>query len=163
MATLLAAAFLVGLIWQPGPTIALTVVVGVLLVWRRPSVRHGSNGARRAENVVHEAGHYVIARAHGAGGVQSRVRPDGRGWTELHVRSVRSDAIITAAGSEAANLIYHRRDAGVTAGDAAILRSTCRQLGITTDQARELARAEVVKHRGAIERAATQLDERGRL
>lgn len=161
--TVLAAALLVGLVWRPGLTIALVALVVVLWVWRRPTVRHGSGNALRAENVVHEAGHYVIARRHGVWGVSSRVLDNGRGWTELGSTNLRSDAIITAAGSEAANLLYHRRDAGVTRGDAQLLRDTCRRLGITTDQAREMARAEVAENRGAIERAAARLDERGRL
>lgn len=116
----------------------------------------------RAENCVHEAGHYVVSRRRGYG-ASSRVKPNGDGWTCVSPSNAMDDAVILAAGSAAANLIYFGRDMGITRGDGSILPDACRKAGITVEQAREIARSEVRANRGAIERAARRLDENGRI
>lgn len=164
--TLLAAAVCGGLLVAPGKTIAVIAVLAVAVLYlkgQRPT-RYGSGNGLRAENVVHEAGHYVIARRRGAGGVTSRVKSNGLGWTDFSsARSRLDEAVIVAAGSEAANMLHLHADHGVTAGDARVLRDTCRKLGVSEAHVRALARDDVRANRAAIEAAARRLDERGRL
>lgn len=171
MRTLLAGVVLVAFLIWPSQTVLAVFVIAVVVVWAKNQrvVRHGNvtplaatAEALRAENCVHEAGHYVISKNRGYG-VSSQVLPNGRGWTAVSPRNAMDDAVILAAGSEAANAFYHRRDAGITRGDASLLPDACRRARITVAQAREIARNEVRASRAAIERAARRLDERGRI
>jgi hypothetical protein len=164
--TLLAAAVCVGLLVAPGKTIAVIVVLAVAVLYFKPQgrTRYGSGDGFRAENAVHEAGHVVIARRRGAGGVESKIKANGKGWTEFSsVRSRLDSAVILAGGSEAANLLHHRADHGITAGDGRVLRIACRQLGVSEAHVRALARDDVRANQAAIEAVARQLDERGHL
>jgi len=168
-ATLLAGAVLISFLIAPGKTLAVVCVLAVAILWFKGQARtRYSNSALRAENVWHEAGHNVIAKNRGAGGVESRVTPEGRGWTALNGPwNPIDDAVVTAAGSEAANAFYHGHDAGVSSGDLGVLRDICnrrrmREQGFTVARARELARADVLANRAAIKRVRDQLDERGK-
>jgi len=168
-ATLLAGAFLVSFLIAPGKTLAVVCVLAVVILWFKGQARtRYSNSALRAENVWHEAGHKVVAQSRGVGGVVAHVTPAGKGWTEMSGPwNPVDDAVVTAAGSEAANAFYHGHDAGVSSGDLGVLRDICnrrrmREQGFTVARARELARADVLANRAAIKRVRDRLDERGK-
>jgi len=118
--------------------------------------------ALRAENAVHEAGHVIISRRRGHS-ASARLWPNGNGGTSVYPRTALDEAVILAAGSAAANLIYFKCYMGITRDDASELVGACRRAGITPDQAYRMAEDEVRANWGAIERAAKRLYENGRI
>lgn len=117
----------------------------------------------RDENAIHEAGHYVIARARGYWGVTACLNSNGIGYTTSNPSNPIDNAVVTAAGSEAANLLYHGCDMGITAGDLSDLHDICPGAGIGIDEARAMAREAVLTHRGEIMAAAQRLKDHGHI
>ena len=118
----------------------------------------------RWHTAVHEAGHVVVGRALGARGLGAVLLSDTRGrTTPCTWRGSRlEEAAYLIAGAAAGRLITGD-PALCGSGDVAAARKTLRRTKHTVGDAEALARQLARKHRRAIERAARQLYDHGRI
>lgn len=145
---------------------AAFAAAGVLLLRPAPALtesrqcckRLAEGGAGVEEVARHEAGHYVAAKRRGSTSVSAEVLSGSRGvtWTGSD-RSDLDAAVITAAGTEATNAQRWLFTDSTTYHDAQRLKKECARAGIAPGEARRLARKDVSRHSGEIDRVTERL------
>lgn len=142
--------------------VAMAARARTSLAGRNCCARLAESGASVSEVARHEAGHYESAKHRGSTGVRAELRSFGGVTYTSSDRSALDAAVITAAGTEATNARGFV-NWSTTSDDAKRLKQECREAGITPDEAIRLARKDVSRLSGRINRTAAELETKRRV